>query len=150
MEQDKVHVINIKSISLNGVCLIFASAPVAAPDNLTVVNISANELNVSWERPNEIDINGVLRYYILEYYIVSQTATLATANVSGDTLSTVLGGLNNFTSYNVSVAAFTIRTGPFSTEVETTSENGGFVYVYTHLSMKFMCFHLLLSSWRTS
>ena len=115
-----------------------ASAPVAAPGNLTVVNISANELNVSWERPNEIDINGVLRYYILEYYIVTQTATLATANVSGDTLGTVLGGLNNFTSYSVSVAAFTIRTGPFSTEVETTSENGGFVYVYTHLSMKFM------------
>ena len=74
-----------------------ASDPVAAPGNLTVVNISANELNVSWERPNEIDINGVLRYYILEYYIVTQTATLATANVSGDTLSTVLGGLNNFT-----------------------------------------------------
>ena len=104
--------------------LCYISAPVAAPGNLTVVNISANELNVSWERPNEIDINGVLRYYILEYYIVTQTATLATANVSGDTLSTVLGGLNNFTSYSVSVAAFTIRTGPFSTEVETTSENG--------------------------
>ena len=127
-----------------------ASAPVAVPGNLTVVNISANELNVSWERPNEIDINGVLRYYILEYYIVNQTETLATANVSGDTLSTVLGGLNNFTSYSVSVAAFTVGTGPFSTEVETTSENGGFVCVYTHLSMKFMCFHFLLSSWRAS
>ena len=154
MEQDKVHVINIKlnikSIYIKWGMFFVASAPVAVPGNLTVVNISANELNVSWERPNEIDINGVLRYYILEYYIVTQTATLATANVSGDTLSTVLGGLNNFTSYSVSVAAFTIRTGPFSTEVETTSENGGFVYVYTHLSMKLMCFHFLLSSWRAS
>ena len=106
--------------------LCYISAPAAAPGNLTVVNISANELNVSWERPNEIDINGVLRYYILEYYIVNQTENMASTNVSGNTLSTVLRGLNNFTSYNVSVAAFTIGTGPFSTEVETTSENGGF------------------------
>ena len=103
----------------------YLSVPAAVPGSLTVANISANELNVSWERPNEIDINGVLRYYILEYYIVNQTETLASRNISGDTLSTVLSGLNNFTSYSVSVAAFTIDTGPFSTEVETTSENGG-------------------------
>ena len=44
--------------------------------------------------------------------------------VSGDTLYTVLSGLNNFTTYNVSVTAFTVDTGPSSTELETTSENG--------------------------
>ena len=149
--QDKVHVINIHIKWVMFLCYI--SAPAAAPGNLTVVNISANELNVSWERPNEIDINGVLRYYILEYYIVNQTETLASTNVSGDTLSTVLRGLNNFTSYNVSVAAFTIGTGPSSTEVETTSENGGFAKVCSQLSSKFIiicryCF--VLSSRRAS
>ena len=45
-------------------------------------------------------------------------------NVSGNSLSTVLRGLNNFTSYSVSVAVFTIGTGPSSTAVATTSENG--------------------------
>ena len=90
-----------------------------------VVNISANELNVSWERPNEIDINGALRYYILHYYIVNQAETLASVNISGDSLSTVLNGLNNFTSYSVSVMAFTLGVGPSSTAVATTSENGG-------------------------
>ena len=113
--------------------LCYISAPAAAPGNLTVVNISANELNVSWERPNEIDINGILRYYILEYYIVNQTENITSTNVSGDILSTVLRGLNNFTSYSVSVAAFTIGTGPFSTEVETTSENGGFAKICSQI-----------------
>ena len=88
------------------------------------MNISANELNVSWERPNEIDINGILRYYIIDYYILNQDETMTSVNVSGDTLYTVLSGLNNFTTYNVSVAAFTVGAGPSSTELETTSENG--------------------------
>ena len=102
---------------------VFA-VPVVSPDNLAVENISANALAVSWERPTEIDINGVLRYYIIEYYIVDQRNTLLTVNVTGDMLSTVLDNLNNFTDYNVSVAAFTVGTGPFSSEIERTSENG--------------------------
>ena len=102
----------------------FFPVPVAAPDNLIVVNISANELNVSWERPNQININGILRYYIIDYYILNQDEIMTSVNVSGDTLNTVLNGLNKFTTYNVSVAAYTVGAGPSSTELETTSENG--------------------------
>ena len=71
-------------------------------------------------------------------------------NVSGNSLSTVLGGLNNFTSYSVSVAAFTIGVGPFSTEVETTSENGGFEKVGSQLFSKFIILCSVLSSRRGS
>ena len=115
---------NIYSWNLNVVCSFVISAPTTAPGNLKVVNISANKLNVSWERPNERDINGVLRYYILKYYMVNQNGNTISTNISGNTHSKILRGLNNFTSYNVSVAAFTIDAGPFSSEVETTSENG--------------------------
>ena len=86
--------------------------------------MSANELAVSWERPMEIDINGELRYYIIEYHILDQSNILLTVNVTGDTLSTVLNNLNNYTEYNVSIAAFTVGNGPFSSEIERTSENG--------------------------
>ena len=89
-----------------------------------VKNVSANELAISWERPTEIDINGLLRYYIIEYCIVNQSNTLLTVNVTGDMLSTVLNNLNNFTVYNVSVAAFTVGSGQFSSEIERTCENG--------------------------
>ena len=94
-----------------------------------VVSISANELNVSWERPNEININGMLRYYIIDYYIFNQEETMTSVNVSGETLYTVLSGLNNFTTYSVSVAAFTVGTGPSSIGLETTSENGEYTSI---------------------
>jgi len=109
--------------------VVFFPVPTAAPENIIVVNISANELNVSWERPNEININGILRYYIIDYYIFNQEETMTSVNVSGETLYTVLSGLNNFTTYSVSVAAFTVGTGPSSTELETTSENGEYISI---------------------
>ena len=82
-----------------------------------------NELNVSWERPEKININGELRFYIIQYQIVDRADTLMTV-VSGNTLSTMLEGLNNFTNYTVSVAAYTLDTGPFTSEIESTAENG--------------------------
>ena len=49
---------------------------------------------------------------------------MTSVNVSGDSLYTVLSGLNNFTTYKVSVAAYTVGAGPSSADLETTSENG--------------------------
>ena len=99
-------------------------APIAAPDDLIVASSSANELNVSWERPSEININGILRYYIIDYCIFNGKEDRASVTVSGDTNYTVLSGLNNFTTYSVSVAAFTVAAGPSSTELGTTVQNG--------------------------
>ena len=104
--------------------MLFFAVPVAAPGNVVVENISANALAVSWDRPTEIDINGVLRLYIIEYCIVNQSDTLLTVNVTGDMLNTTLDDLDNFTIYRVSVAAFTIGSGPANTSEERTSENG--------------------------
>ena len=103
-----------------------SAVPVAAPASLMVETAGPNELDVSWERPEEININGELRFYIIQYQIVDQADTLMTVNVSGNALSTTLEGLNNFTSYTVSVAVYTLDTGPFTSEVESTAENGMF------------------------
>ena len=107
--------------------VIFFAVPVAAPSNVVVENISANALSVSWDRPTEIDINGVLRFYIIEYWIVNQSDTLLTVNVTGDMLDTILNDLDNFTVYRVSVAAFTIGSGPANTSEQRTSENGNII-----------------------
>lgn len=104
------------------VCL---AVPNAAPVNLTVQNISANSLSVSWERPSEIDVNGVLRRYEVDYFIEEESNT-QTVNVTGT--DTTLEGLNNYTIYNVSVYAVTIGRGPPASEVERTSENGMYLH----------------------
>lgn len=108
------------------VCL---AVPNAAPVNLTVQNISANSLSVSWERPSEIDVNGVLRRYEVDYFIEGDSNT-QTVNVIG--INTTLEGLNNYTIYNVSVYAFTIGRGPPASEVERTSENGMYLINSSH------------------
>ena len=107
------------------ICYLNCSVPNAAPRQLVVQNTSANSLNVSWQRPDEIDINGVLIRYDIEYFIAEETnPVILTVNVSGDTLMTMLVDLYNYTIYNVSVYAVTIDRGPSITRLERTSENG--------------------------
>ena len=107
------------------ICYLNCSVPNAAPRQLVVQNTSANSLNVSWQRPDEIDINGVLIRYDIEYFIAEETnPVILTVNVSGDTLMTMLVDLYNYTIYNVSVYAVTIDRGPPITRLERTSENG--------------------------
>ena len=78
---------------------------------------------MSWERPSEIDVNGVLNAYNIDYFIEGES-NLQTATVAGDVLNTTLEGLNNYTIYSVSVYAVTIDRGPPASQVERTSENG--------------------------
>ena len=99
--------------------------PHTAPANLEVQNSSANSLYVVWERPREIDINGVLIRYDIDYFIEGESnSEILTVNVTGDTLMATLVDLNNYTIYSVSVYAVTIGRGPPASQVERTSENG--------------------------
>ena len=89
-----------------------------------MVNVSANALAASWERPSEIDINGILTAYAIYYQIEGNSSSLQSVMVSGETLSTTLNDLNNYTTYIVSVFAVTIGMGPSVSQSERTSENG--------------------------
>ena len=110
--------------SIYDACLLYAE-PSAAPRDLLVQNISANELSVEWERPPEIEINGVLILYYIEYFIAREPNTLMNEMVPNDTLRAVLNNLNNYTVYNVSVSAATASgRGPAISMLERTSENG--------------------------
>ena len=109
---------------MSALFILLPTVPVAAPVGLVVQNVSANNLSVSWERPNEIDINGVLDRYDIDYYIDGEPETLLTEMVAGDVLNVTLSSLNNYTIYNVSVAAVTIGRGPIASMLERTSENG--------------------------
>ena len=108
--------------------MFIRAAPVASPGNLTVANVtgSSTMLNITWDRPDEIGINGQLRDYVILYSIagVNETNSTMISMVPGNTLETVLDGLENFTRYNVYVSASTIDLGPFAEGSERTSENG--------------------------
>ena len=107
--------------------ILLHTVPSAAPVGLIVQTVSANNLSLSWERPNEIDINGVLDRHDIDYYIDGEPGTLLTETVAGDTLSVTLSSLNSFTIYNVSVSAVTVGRGPIASLVQRTSGMWAFV-----------------------
>ena len=109
--------------------MFIRAAPVASPGNLIVANVtgSSTMLNITWERPDEIGINGQLREYVILYSIAGVNEINSTMMVPSDTLETVLDGLENFTRYNVYVSASTIALGPFAEGSERTSENGKYI-----------------------
>ena len=100
------------------------TVPSAAPLELMVQNSSANSLSVSWQRPEQEDLNGILIRYDIEYFIAEEPNPQILSE-SVDTLTTMLMALNNYTIYNVSVYAVTIGRGPPANQQERTSENGG-------------------------
>ena len=105
------------------------TVPSAAPRNFTVENATENELELAWQRPVEMEVNGFLRHYNIQYFIASEgPGSAMMESVSADTLNTTLLNLDNFTAYNVSIAAFTIGDGPYASEVVTTLENGTYMH----------------------
>ena len=83
-----------------------------------------NELTVSWTRPLEININGVLTFYSLRYHRIGLDDFVFVA-VDGSQESTSLRGLESYAVYEVFIAASTINgTGPFISHTAQTRETG--------------------------
>lgn len=103
------------------------SVPSASPGSLAVTSLDKDALQVTWERPDEIEINGVLRFYRVEYCgpirdegnLLRSTCTQM--DVNGDSTSILLTSLKESSTYNVSVAAFTIGSGPAVWKLAQTS-----------------------------
>ena len=97
--------------------------------SLSVVALGENELDVSWSKPDDVSINGVLRLYIVKYCIIEENGALpslqsdcGSLNVIADTTQVMLTNLTIDTLYNVSIAAFTIEIGPFASVIRRTGQ----------------------------
>ena len=106
------------------------------------MSFNSSALGLIWSRPSEIQVNGLLRHYIIKYCtqieaigttesgeegsgsgFINPGRTLvrsdeqmncSSTNVSGDVTREILTELNGNTIYTVSVAAITIAEGPFA------------------------------------
>ena len=105
--------------------------------NFTVSNFTANNITLEWSPPVAVNINGIIRRYVIRYYITEQLGVsendlpmdILEVNVTGNlTLTTILYDLDNYTVYNISIAAVTIEDedleGPAATLSQRTDENG--------------------------
>ena len=102
--------------------------PNAPPDNVQAITSSSTAIMVTWEPVPEIDQNGIITQYEVEFnqstFNEISTSNLTTTN--GPQLMVELEGLEEYVEYTVRVRAFTsVGPGPFSVAmVSRTLEDG--------------------------
>ena len=106
------------------------AAPSGYPQNVVPTTISSTEILVSWDEVPEIDQNGVIILYDVQYEpLMTFGGELMTMTMNTSNTSIVLGGLQEYVEYNVSVRAYTsVGPGPFSPGVDNqTFEDGKYI-----------------------
>ena len=99
-----------------------STVPSLPPLNIIVESNNQTSLNVSWQLPSEIDRNGPITGYVINYTRDESSDHVIIVNVT-ETAYTI-SGLVTFAEYSVRVAAVNINgTGPFSDAV--TGKPGG-------------------------
>jgi len=96
-----------------------------------VTSVNPSSLRVSWQPPPEIDHNGVITGYVIEYTRSGGLSDMVTVT-SGTTRT--ISGLVPFVEYSVTVAAMTSSgTGPSSDiKVQSSGQNSKFLVVHIH------------------
>lgn len=106
--------------------LINDIAPSNAPENISVVVVSSTSIEVSWTPPPAATRNGVIREYRIS---VVETDTGGQQDYVAFMTNFVVQSLHPAYTYHISVSAYTVETGPYSTvQVLQTLEDGMFGY----------------------
>ena len=102
-----------------------STVPSSPPQNVMVSSIDPASLMVSWQPPLEIDHNGMITVYVINYTRVGLNGTMS-VNVTSGTTQYTISGLVASTQYSVIVAAVNVNgTGSFSDAVMNMSGEPG-------------------------
>ena len=95
-------------------------APSGYPQNVEPTTISSTEILVSWDEIPAIDQNGIIILYEVQYDpLMTFGGQLMTMAMNTSNTSIVLGRLQEYVEYNISVRAYTsVGPGPFSPTVD--------------------------------
>lgn len=99
-------------------------APSAPPSAFHVIpgSVSSRGFLVEWNEPPLEYQNGIIDYYVVG--VVESETNNATLYTSVG-LSLALQNLHPFYNYKLNVAAFTVGMGPFSEQVNVTTDQEG-------------------------
>eukprot|EP00794_Sanderia_malayensis_P003700 gene3700-4220_t len=97
-------------------------APTSAPESFYAMNASSSSLRLTWLPPLESNTHGVIRYFLFKYGIVDchnvtsvrEPIVWNYATRKFNLRMTTLSNLKLWTCYNVSIAAVTVKAGPFT------------------------------------
>ena len=102
-----------------------STVPSSPPQNVTVTSVNPASLNVSWQPPLEINHNGMITGYTIQYTRTDMN-NMMSVNVNSGTTQHTISGLVASTEYSVIVAAVNGNgTGLFSVAVNAMSGEPG-------------------------
>ncbi|CAI8037191.1 Phosphatidylinositol phosphatase PTPRQ [Geodia barretti] len=92
------------------------------PQDLAIVGFRSRYVTLSWTPPPEEDKNGELRQYII--HVVPEQPWLEASKymTAASVLFYTVHGLHPYSNYSISVAAYTIASGPNSTAVQLQTQ----------------------------
>ena len=97
-----------------------STVPSSPPLNVMVTSVNPASLEVSWQPPLEIDHNGPITGYVIQYTRVG-SSDIMSENVNSGTTHTI-SGLVAYVDYSVIVAAVNVNgTGSLSNPMMETS-----------------------------
>ena len=98
-----------------GFMLPTSLVPNAPPDNVQALTSSSTAILVTWDPVPEIDRNGIITQYEVEFSTFTEIFTSNLTTTNGSQLMVELEGLEEFLEYSVRVRAYTsVGPGPFS------------------------------------
>ena len=110
-------------------CFIFLNLPYflepnAPPGNVRRYNSSSTSIVVQWDEVPANERNGIIKGYNVTYKNLTSEVE-KTQTVDAPTRQVNLTGLNEFTKYDITVSAFTVKGGgpPSSAITVTTDED---------------------------
>lgn len=108
------------------------SVPSKPPQFVEVKVLSSQSISVTWKRPHHDSIHGQLRGYKIRFYRVSDPDKAQEVRVGSKILNETLKKLGKFTTYKISVLAFTSKgDGVSSNEIKiTTAEDSKLTLCY--------------------
>ena len=97
-------------------------APSEAPLDVRALNVQSRLIELAWSPPPTHALNGEIVHYIVTY---KDLETGLNTTVTSFTTVVMLGNLHPFYNYSITVAAYTVATGPSSTPLHIqTLEDG--------------------------
>ena len=113
--------------------LLLPTAPSNSPQSLAVVPLSPTSLNISWQPVPDIDRNGIITQYTVEFDPVQTFGGQLTNEsmvVDASESYVILDGLQEYVEYDVRVRASTVAgDGPDSPTIRQRTLEAGEIYI---------------------
>ena len=111
----------------------YSTAPSCRPQDIKVTSTDPAALTVSWQPPLEINCNGSITGYVIQYSRVESVDEMI-VNFSNEAIPTIISELFSYVEYPITVAAANAYgIGHFSKPVVAISEDSELNLFYRHI-----------------